>query len=147
MLDDSGEDDRAARGNGLQLAPSRPAAPKPRDDDGVGGDSGAAPAVDTRRLWVDKHTPTTSEQLAVAPKKVAEVRGWLQFACAPHSVNRALLLTGMRLCRAPRHPAPPARLPPPRTLSVARVRRAGTLLRERRAAWMRQECHHACTGR
>ena len=112
VLDDSDEDDHAAapsRPKGLQLTPSRPAAPKPRDDDeGVGGAAGtAAPGVDARQ-WMDKHTPTTCEQLAVAPKKVADVRGWLQFACAPHAVNRALLLTGTRPCRAPRHPPPPA---------------------------------------
>jgi hypothetical protein len=74
----------------------RSASPPTRSPRRAGGDE-AAPAAGAdavRQLWVDKHTPSTREALAVATKKVEEVAGWLQFACAPHAVNRALLLTG-----------------------------------------------------
>ena len=38
----------------------------------------AAPAAVAHELWADKYAPRTSQELAMHPKKVEEVKQWLQ---------------------------------------------------------------------
>jgi cell cycle checkpoint protein len=45
-------------------------------------------------MWVDQHAPTKSAELCVAPKKVKEVRAWLEDALQLHSNKKLLILVG-----------------------------------------------------
>ena len=55
-------------------------------------------AISSRgQLWAEKHAPTTSDQLSVHPKKVQEVRQWLESYYSQRDdrvVSPFLLLTG-----------------------------------------------------
>jgi hypothetical protein len=46
------------------------------------------PQIQQQELWVDSHEPATPDELAVHPKKVAEVRTWLEH-CAETRARRA----------------------------------------------------------
>jgi cell cycle checkpoint protein len=45
-------------------------------------------------MWVDQHAPAKSAELCVAPKKVKEVRAWLEDALQIHSNKKLLILVG-----------------------------------------------------
>lgn len=97
------------------LAPARGAVNKAMGSRGVGGVGGAS-RLDASagqagmgrdgcdghsggrtQMWVEKYTPTCEEELAVAKKKVQEIKGWMQYQL-PGSrrggVGRMLLLSG-----------------------------------------------------
>jgi len=58
----------------------------------------AVPSKDTssaqQALWVEKYRPERVDQLVVAPKKISEIRQWLQSFSSLSNGPKLLVLTG-----------------------------------------------------
>ena len=60
----------------------------------LAGSSSSSSLSTNSTMWVDKYSPVSSAELSVAPKKVKEVKAWLEQSFETRSRNKLLVLVG-----------------------------------------------------